>query len=64
VKLLIKRDDIKVNSKDNYGWTPLSRALDHGHEVVVTLSVERDVKIDSKQAKFTVIQHRHNAVSR
>ncbi|KAL8922168.1 MAG: hypothetical protein Q9208_005363 [Pyrenodesmia sp. 3 TL-2023] len=50
VKLLLARDDIEADSKDNgYGQTPLSRAAENGHELVVKLLLARDdVEADSK----------------
>ena len=68
VKLLVERDDIEADSKDSYGWTPLSRAAQQGHETVVKLLVERDdVEADSKD--FTgqtplseAAEHGHEAV--
>jgi peroxin-13 len=35
IKLLVERDDVNANSKDNYGQTPLSLAAWHGHEAVM-----------------------------
>lgn len=37
VKLLVARDDVKADSKDNDGQTPLSWAVQRGHEAVVKL---------------------------
>jgi ankyrin repeat protein len=37
VKLLVERDDVVADSKDNNGWTPLSWAAEQGHEAVVKL---------------------------
>jgi ankyrin repeat protein len=37
VKLLVERDDVAADSKDNDGQTPLSRAAWGGHEAVVKL---------------------------
>ena len=37
VRLLLARDDVDPDSKDNYGRTPLSRATANGHEAVVKL---------------------------
>ena len=35
VKLLLARDNVEADSKDNDGWTPLSRAAWGGHGAVV-----------------------------
>jgi len=37
VKLLLERDDVAADSKDNDGRTPLSSAAAEGHEAVVKL---------------------------
>ena len=39
---MVERDDVDVNSKDDYGRTLLSIAAAGGHEAVVKLLVERD----------------------
>jgi ankyrin repeat protein len=49
VRLLVERDDVEVDSKDDYGRTPLSWAAERGHKAVVQLLVERvDVEVNSK----------------
>lgn len=49
MKLLVERDDVKADSKDEEGRTPLWLAAESGHEQVVKLLVERDdVEADSK----------------
>jgi Ankyrin repeats (3 copies) len=50
VKLLVERDDVAADSRDNYFVrTPLSWAAKRGHEAVVKLLVERDdVAADSR----------------
>ena len=49
VKLLVERDNVEVDSRDNYGQTPLSMAAGSGHEAIVKLLVERnDVEAASK----------------
>ena len=49
VKLLLARNDVKVNSKDKFGQTPLLRAAAEGCEAVVKLLPARnDVEADSK----------------
>ncbi|KAI9845534.1 MAG: hypothetical protein M1838_001702 [Thelocarpon superellum] len=49
VRLLVDRDDVEVDSKDQSGQTPLSWAARGGHEAVVKLLVDRDdVEADSK----------------
>ena len=48
VKLLVERNDVDADSKDENGRTPLSWAGAGGHEAVVKLLAERDdVKADS-----------------
>jgi ankyrin repeat protein len=48
-RLLVERDDVETDSKDNDGRTPLSRAAWGGREAVVKLLLERDdVEADSK----------------
>jgi ankyrin repeat protein len=37
VELLVERDDVEADSKDEYGRTPLSWAAVGGHEAVVKL---------------------------
>jgi ankyrin repeat protein len=37
VKLLVERDDVEADSKDEDGWTPLSWAARRGHEGIVEL---------------------------
>jgi ankyrin repeat protein len=52
VKLLVRRDDVEADSKDEDGRTPLSWAVEGGHEAVVKLLVERDdVEADSKHSR-------------
>jgi ankyrin repeat protein len=49
VRLLVKRDDVEVDSKDDCGQTPLSLAAVGGQEAVVQLLAERDdIEADSK----------------
>jgi ankyrin repeat protein len=49
IKLLVKRDDVVVDLKDNDGRTPLSWAAERGHKAVIKLLVERDdVVVDLK----------------
>jgi ankyrin repeat protein len=54
VKLLLTRDGVDVDSKDNnYGRTPLSRAAQRGHEAVVKLLLARaGVDADSKDKRY------------
>ncbi|KAI9781824.1 MAG: hypothetical protein M1816_002174 [Peltula sp. TS41687] len=49
VKLLVERDDVDADSRDNSGPTPLSGATENGHEAVVELLLARnDVEADPK----------------
>ncbi|MCJ1255063.1 hypothetical protein MMC24_002879 [Lignoscripta atroalba] len=49
VRLLMTRDDVEADSRDQYGRTPLSLAAENGHEAVVRLLMTRDdVKADSR----------------
>jgi ankyrin repeat protein len=49
VKLLLDRDDVEADSKDNHGQTPLLWAAEQGQDVVVRRLVDRDdVIADSK----------------
>jgi ankyrin repeat protein len=36
------------DSKDNYGRTPLSRAVENGHQTVVKLLLEKGAELESK----------------
>jgi Ankyrin repeats (3 copies) len=42
VKLLLERKGIEINSKDKKGRTPLSYAVEEGHEEVVKLLLRRN----------------------
>jgi ankyrin repeat protein len=45
----VKGNMSPVDTKDSYGWTPLSNAAGQGHEAVVKVLVEQeDVEADSK----------------
>jgi hypothetical protein len=49
VRLLVKRDDVEADSKDEGGRKPLSWVAEESYDAVVWLLVEReDVKADSK----------------
>ncbi|KAF2183469.1 ankyrin, partial [Zopfia rhizophila CBS 207.26] len=53
VKLLLAKDGVDVNSKDNKGWTPLSYAAGEGHEMVVKLLLVKDeIGVNSKDAYY------------
>jgi ankyrin repeat protein len=47
VKLLLKKG-AELESKDNYGRTPLWRAAESGHEAVVKLLLEKGGELESK----------------
>jgi ankyrin repeat protein len=46
VKLLLEKGS-NLDSKSNYGWTPLSYAAEKGHEAVKLL-LEKDAALESK----------------
>ena len=47
--MLVSRDDVKVNTKDEAGRSPLYYTVEEGHEPVVKLLVTwDDVEVDSK----------------
>ena len=49
VRLLIKRDGVDINTKDNEEKTPLIWAAENGHEAVVQLLIEEDgIDINAK----------------
>jgi ankyrin repeat protein len=49
MRLLVEREDVDTDSKDNNNRTPLSWAAENGHETVVRLLIERkNVDTDSK----------------
>ena len=49
VKMLVVRDDVKVNTKDWRGYSPLSYTARNGREVVVKMLVARDdVEVNTK----------------
>ena len=68
VELLLERNDVNADPKDNYGRTPLWRAADRGHEAVVKLLLERnDVNADSKDSSdqtplWIAVDRGHEAV--
>ena len=37
VRLLIEKDGIDINAEDEDGWTPLTLAVENGHEAIVQL---------------------------
>jgi ankyrin repeat protein len=47
LKLLLDRN-ADVESKDEYGLTPISHATGNGHEAVVKLLLDRNADIESK----------------
>jgi ankyrin repeat protein len=46
--LALFQDGYHMDSKDNYGQTPLSWAAENGHEAVVIMLLEMSAEIDSK----------------
>jgi ankyrin repeat protein len=51
--VLVEREDVEVNSKDDDSQTPLFRAAQRGHEAVVKeLLKQEDVEADAKD-KFS-----------
>jgi ankyrin repeat protein len=51
VKVLLARDDVDPESKDNYGRTPLSWAAGNGHEAVVKLLLDQGIEINADGGK-------------
>src|SRR5947199_3234073 len=52
-KLLLAKDGVGPDSKDEYGRTPLSWAARNGHEAVVKLLLAKDgVEPDSKDTEY------------
>jgi hypothetical protein len=68
VKLLVERDNVEADSKENHGQTPLSRAAADGHEAVVKALLARDdVGLSFKdnygrKPMLLVVRNRHGAV--
>ena len=52
IQLLSQRDDIEVDSRDNFDRTPLSYAAEGGHEVVVRALLWRGAEADSTPRAF------------
>jgi ankyrin repeat protein len=48
VKLLLATGKINVNAKDKYNWTPLSCAIEEGHENLIKLLLEAGAKVNYK----------------
>ena len=48
VQLLLTRDNVDVNTKNNRSHTPLSFAAEYGHEDLVQLLLARDVDVNIK----------------
>lgn len=69
MKLLLARDDIEIVSKTRGGWTPLSFAIENGHNEVVKLllaqdKIERDFKDSEDQTLLSlVVGNRHEEVA-
>jgi ankyrin repeat protein len=45
VVLLLERDDVNPDAKDNGGRTALSRAAENGHKAVVALLLDGDTAL-------------------
>lgn len=59
VMLLLKREDIEVNTKDQYGWTPLFWAVKGGHEAVVKILLARqdvEVNLEDKDSQTPLLE--------
>ena len=59
IKLLLERDDINVNSKDDRDWTPLYLAVYRGDRTILNLLMERDdIDEDSKVEAMELLERR------
>jgi Ankyrin repeats (3 copies)/NACHT domain len=45
---------VDIDSKDRFGWTPLSYAVEEGHEAVVKLLLEKAANVDSVEAALSL----------
>ena len=59
--ILVARDDVEVNTKDDsdHGRSPLSYATEHGNEAVVKILLGRDdVEVDTRyEAGHTLLSY-------
>jgi ankyrin repeat protein len=51
-------ESAEVESKDNYGQTPLSYAVERGDEAVVKLLLEKGAEVESKDTEYSGLQRR------
>ena len=65
---ILNLNDVQINSKDEYGQTPLHLGAENGHEMTVKLLLERDdVEINSKDKfrrtpLFWAVRNGHEAI--
>ena len=59
VKILVTRDNVEVNTKDDHGRSPLSYAAEHVNQAVVKILVAQDdVEVDTRyEAGCTLLSY-------